>query len=239
MLLRFSVSNFGSLRDKQELSMIASGAIKDDPGGLIEAPQLRNEKVLPAAVIYGANASGKSNFVKAFAHMQMLVRDSHREGEPGTSVQLRPFLLDPKYVNKSCNFGLDFILEDERYYYLFEATTAEFISESLYSWRGGPRSTLFERRANHFKFGRTLRGENRIIEKFTRPNSLFLSAAAQNNHPILSQIFKFIISIRCQDDADRNSKIISESLIKNKTHAMAVRFISGIEPSIHEYKIEE
>ena len=36
MLLRFSVSNFGSLRDKQELSMIASHAIKDDPSGLIE-----------------------------------------------------------------------------------------------------------------------------------------------------------------------------------------------------------
>ena len=44
MLLRFSVSNFGSLRDKQELSMIASSAIKDRDGGLIDAPELLKKK---------------------------------------------------------------------------------------------------------------------------------------------------------------------------------------------------
>ena len=57
MLLRFSVSNFGSLRDKQELSMIASHAITDNPGGLIETSALHDEKVLPATVIYGARSA--------------------------------------------------------------------------------------------------------------------------------------------------------------------------------------
>src|SRR5271154_5282362 len=66
MLLRFSVSNFGSLREKQELSLIAS-KLKGDTKGLIEAPELRNETILPAAVIYGPNASGKSNLIQALA----------------------------------------------------------------------------------------------------------------------------------------------------------------------------
>jgi hypothetical protein len=110
MLLRFSVSNFGSIRDKQELSMIASSAIKDEPGGLIDAPELRGEKILPAAVIYGANASGKSNFIKALAHMQRLIQESHRIEAPNGEVPLDQFLLDSTYAEQPSEFTLDFIL---------------------------------------------------------------------------------------------------------------------------------
>jgi hypothetical protein len=161
MLLRFSVSNFGSLRDMQELSMIASHAIKDDPSGLIDAPELRKEKVLPAAVIYGANASGKSNFVKALAHMQMLVRNSHRTGEPGGSVPLKPFLLDRAYAQKPCAFCVEFLWNGVRYSYGFEATRGEITEEFLYVWRNGPRSMLFERTLQNFEFGRSLKGRNK------------------------------------------------------------------------------
>jgi hypothetical protein len=59
MLLRFSVSNFSSLRDKQELSLVAS-KLKGDAKGLIEASELRNETVLPGAVIYGSNRQEKA-----------------------------------------------------------------------------------------------------------------------------------------------------------------------------------
>ncbi len=196
MLLRFSVSNFGSLRDKQELSMIASHAIKDDPSGLIDAPELRKEKVLPAAVIYGANASGKSNFVKALAHMQMLVRNSHRTGEPGGSVPLKPFVLDRTYAQKSCAFCAEFLWNGARYSYGFEATREEITEEFLYVWRNGPRSMLFERALQNFEFGRSLKGRNKVIEDLTRRNSLFLSAATQNNHEELTEIAGFFRSLQ-------------------------------------------
>lgn len=191
MLLRFSASNFGSLRDEQELSMIASRAIKDDPSGLIGSDMLRNEKVLPAAVIYGANASGKSNFVKAMAHMQDLIRNSHRRSGPGEPVPLKPFLLDPTYEQRPSAFRADFLLNGARYSYGFEATQEKFITENLYVWRGGPRTMLFERTNQTFDFGRNLKGRNKTIEDLTRPNSLFLSAAAQNNHEDLTEVADF------------------------------------------------
>jgi hypothetical protein len=196
MLLRFSVSNFGSIRDEQELSMIASHAIKDDPSGLIDAPELRKEKVLPAAVIYGANASGKSNFVKALAHMQMLVRNSHRTGEPGGAIPLKPFLLDRAYAQKPCAFCVEFLWNGARYSYGFKTTREEITEEFLYVWRNGPRSMLFERALQNFEFGRSLKGRNKVIEDLTRRNSLFLSAAAQNNHEDLTEIAQFFRSLR-------------------------------------------
>jgi hypothetical protein len=194
MLLRFSVSNFGSIRDKQELSMIASHAIKDNGGGLIETSALRDEKVLPVTVIYGANASGKSSVIRALWHMQNLVRDSHRKGKPSGGVQLNPFLLDPDYAEKPSTFSLDFILSGARYTYSLTATKRDFVNESLFFWSNNRRTRLFERNNGSFKFGRALKGANKTIAKLTRNNSLFLSAATQNNHAQLQEISLFITS---------------------------------------------
>jgi AAA15 family ATPase/GTPase len=217
MLLRFSVSNFGSIRDKQELSMIASHAIKDNEGALIETPELQAETVLPAAVIYGANASGKSTLVRALWHMQNLVRDSHRKGEPSGGVQLNPFLLDSGYAEMPSTFSLDFILNGVRYAYSLTATRLEFTNESLFSWSNNRRTRLFERNNGCFKFGRDLKGTNKTISKLTRTNSLFLSAAAQNNHDQLQKISSFMtgffIDIGVTTD-DQMLNVIVSNIVK-------------------------
>ncbi len=229
MLLRFSVSNFGSIRDKQELSMIASSAIKDEPSGLFEAPELRNEKVLPAAVIYGANASGKSNFIKALAHMIALVRDSHRKGEPGGGVPLKPFLLDPTYVEMPSEFCLEFLWNGARYSYGFKATKEEITAEFLYVWRNIPRTILFEREGQNFEFGRSLKGRNKTIEDLTRPNSLFLSAATQNNHEELTEIEQFFRSVRIDLADPTPPQLVAFHLADQGLDKKSLRLLSQID----------
>ena len=64
MLLRFAVANHLSIRDHQELSLVSS-ALSDTEDGLVDCPSSPSGFVLPAVVIYGANASGKSNIVDA------------------------------------------------------------------------------------------------------------------------------------------------------------------------------
>lgn len=244
MLLRFSVSNFGSLRDKQELSMIASHAIKDEPSGLIDAPELRNEKVLPAAVIYGANASGKSNFIKAIAHMQMLVRDSHRRGEPGGPVLLKPFLLDPDCAKRPSAFCMDFLWNGARYSYGFEATRDEITTEFLYVWRNGPRSMLFERELQNFEFGRGLKGRNKTIEDLTRRNSLFLSAATQNNHEGLTEIAKFFLSMRIDLANPMNPNVIAFQLASQGLDKKSLSLLNQVDigvtgADVHEVFVDQ
>lgn len=238
MLLRFSVSNFGSFRDEQELSMIAS-ALKDEPAGLIEAPELRAEKILPSVVIYGANASGKSNLVRALAHMKELVRNSHRRGEPGAPILLKPFLLDPAYATRPSAFGIDFIWNGARYAYKFEAVGNEFMEESLHVWRGGPASLLFERKRQSFKFGRSLKGRNKIIEDLTRPNSLFLSAAAQNNHEELTDVAEFFNSVMIDLAHPMPTEMVSDRLAEQGVDKKALNLLHEIDTGITTTRVDE
>ncbi|MBU3890859.1 ATP/GTP-binding protein [Methylosinus sp. KRF6] len=238
MLLRFSVANFGSIRDEQQLSMIAS-ALKDEPGGLIETPALRSEKILPSAVIYGANASGKSNLVRALAHMKELVRNSHRQGEPGAPIPLKPFLLDPAYATKPSVFSVEFIWNGARYAYRFEALGNEFTQESLHVWRGGPVTLLFERERQEFKFGRSLRGRNKVIEDLTRPNSLFLSAAAQNNHEELGEVESFFASVIFElGDRTRVWRVAREFREDEPLDLRATALLSALDTGIETTRVK-
>ena len=93
MLLRFSVSNHLSLRDSQEL-LFSVSALNDRNEELIECSAAPGGAVLPVALVYGANASGKTNLIKAIRFMQSMVLASHSKGEPSGGVPVRPFLLD-------------------------------------------------------------------------------------------------------------------------------------------------
>ncbi len=194
MLLRFAVANHLSIREKQELSFAAS-SLRDRSDGLIDCKAVQSGSVLPAIMIYGANASGKSNVVNALAFMQGMVLWSHTQGEPGGGVPRDAFKLDSTCLLTPSRFEIDFVIDDVRYHYGFETTDDVFASEWLYAFPGPHRRKMFERDNNGFNFGRWLKGRNNNIAELTRPNSLFLSAAAQNSHEQLSKIYEYFRSI--------------------------------------------
>ena len=194
MLLRFGVSNHLSIREPQELSFAAS-SLKDRKEGLIDCAAV-NGSIVPAIVIYGANASGKSNLVAAMQTMLSMVLWSHAKGKPDGGVPRLPFKLDPDSSRTPSRFDIDFVIDRVRHHYGFEASDTAFVSEWLYVFPRSHRRTLFERVDNEFSFGRSLRGPNKIIASLTRPNSLFLSAAAQNDHEQLSKVYEYFGSMQ-------------------------------------------
>ncbi len=190
MLLRFAVENHRSIRERQELSFAAS-TLKDRADGLLPCGAVKSRAVVPAAVIYGANASGKTNLVDSMETMKNLVLWSHITGGPGGRIPRHQFRLDPDWSEKPSCFEIDFTLEGVRYHYGFEATDRTFTSEWLYETPHAHSKRLFEREGQKFEFGRSLKGENQSISKLTRSNSLFLSAAAQNDHQVLTRIYEY------------------------------------------------
>jgi AAA15 family ATPase/GTPase len=208
MLLRFGVKNYRSLKSYQELSLIAS-SLDDNPLGLIENEASPGEKILPAAIIYGANASGKSNLIRALSYMRGAVLFSHNRNDPGGGIPYKPFALDPKCASKPSSFDLDFIHGGVRYHYGFEQSDKVFEKEWLYAFPNGKRRILFEREGSKFSFSRNLKGQNEVISNLTRPNSLFASAAAQNNHAILSQVVNFFRAIRSEVPLSANPVTIA------------------------------
>ena len=194
MLLRFGVTNHLSICERQELSFAAS-SLKDQQTGLLACEAVPKSTFVPAVVIYGANASGKSNLVSALSTMRDMILWSHTRGEPGKGIPRQEFRLDPRCQKAPSRFDIDFTISNVRYHYGFEATDQAFTAEWLYAFPRAYRRKLFERDGGEIDFGRWLTGANSNIARLTRPNSLFLSAAAQNDHEQLSSVYRFFQSI--------------------------------------------
>lgn len=188
MLLRFRVSNHLSLRDKQELSLVAS-SLKDNEEGLIDCPSAPGGKALPAAIIYGANASGKSNLVDALGFFRKQILFSHNRDSPGSVIRRTAFQLNPHFIRSPSEFYIDFSFNDRLHSYGFACSDDRFVEENLYTLPNGRYKMLFERKEQDFRFGRQLRGQTKIISTLTRPDSLFMSVAHQNRHKQIADLY--------------------------------------------------
>ena len=241
MLLRFGVENHLSIQKRQELSLAAS-SLRDNEDGLIHCPDVSGGAVLPAAIVYGANASGKTNFLNALRTMQRMVSWSQIKGTPGEGIPLRhEFLLDPAWSGRPSCFDIDFVIDGIRYHYGFGASDEAFVSEWLYEIPKAHRRKLYERDGDRFDFGRHLRGRNANVAELTRPNSLFLSAAAQLGHPQLSGIYTYFRDMVFMLSPSANSNAAS-SIFANADEAnreQAIRFLRAIDANVVDYKRSE
>ena len=202
MLLRFGVENHLSIRDRQELILTAAKRVKRS--GVVVPVPVVGEAAVPLAVVYGANASGKSNLVNAIQAMRRHVVASHKSRDATDPIPRVPFLLDQASAAKPTGFdclftinGHDADAPQEVYEYGFAFTDTEYTDEWLHRIVRHKRQTtqmLFTRKTangeTRVAFGSRLRGENRSTAAHTRANSLFLSAAAQNNHTQLGAIHR-------------------------------------------------
>jgi hypothetical protein len=189
MLIQFRVENHRSLRDEQVLSFVAASTGPADDLCLLH-PDGLDEALLPAVALYGANASGKTNVLLALEFMRYVVVSSHRLWEPDVGVPQQSFALSDRQAAPSL-YEVDMLTDGVRCRYGFVLDAERIVQEWLYAWPGSRRQTRFEREGDHFEFGRSLGGDKEAIRGLTRPNSLFLSAGAQNNHPVLLRIFSW------------------------------------------------
>jgi hypothetical protein len=205
MLIRFRVENFRSVREEQEFSMVAS-ALTEHPETLV-APG-SGVQLLRAAAVYGPNASGKSAVFHALAFMRTAVTESHRIWSPNGGVPRTPFALDESSQMEPSLFAVDVLIGGVRYEYGFTTDSWRVHEEWLYAYPRGRKQEWFTRDASRdveFAFSRSLPGENRAISALTRTNSLFLSAAAQNNHEHLMPVYQwFAQNLWIVDDSTRS-----------------------------------
>lgn len=193
MLIEFRVENHRSLRDEQVFTMTSGslGAETDERPRAIEG---FSDKVLPAAVLYGANASGKSNVLSAIAFMKEAVMTSYRYWDPESGVPRSPFAWGSKRSEPS-TFEVLFVWHGCRYEYGFVVSDDYVEEEWLYAWPAGRKQIWYERDRGEFKFGENLAGPNEVINQVTRPNALFLSVASQHKHPQLSEVFSWFRNV--------------------------------------------
>lgn len=195
MLVEFRIKNFRSMRDEQVLSLVASSdkTLLDTHAldtGLKAAPHL-----LKSAVVYGANASGKSNLVSALQYMRGVVLESAALQPGQTFDRLSAFKLDATSGSLPTEFEVTFIHDSVRYQYGFAMNAQRIVSEQLLVYKSFKPQRWFERRfdvesgKDVYEFGPSLKGAKHLWEGATRPNALFLSMAVQLNSEALRPVF--------------------------------------------------
>lgn len=175
MLVNFTVKNFRSFKRERTFSMEAS-AIKEHRESVINNGKCR---ILPLAVLYGANSGGKSNLIEAVAVMRSVVIRSVRLND-GDRLPFDPFALDRTSESQPTFFEIQFIKGESLYRYGFEYNKEEIVSEWLYEKRFGEKEyELFVRSREFIDVSGKRFPEGVGKEGMTNPNRLFLSLVAQ------------------------------------------------------------
>ena len=171
MLLEFRCSNHRSIRDEVLFSTIA-GTDKTHPENI---EKVADVEVLKSSVIYGANGSGKSNFIDAIAFVKNLVSNSINH-QPGQGILQVPHKLEG-YERKS-NYKIQFVVDGIRYAFGFSLRNMLVVEEYLYYFPNGSQTKVFERDGEEYSAGRNFRNRFNSCKDVLKPNRLMLSCAA-------------------------------------------------------------
>lgn len=171
MLLEFRCSNHRSIRDEILFSAIAGS----DKTHAENIEKVADVEVLKSAVIYGANGSGKSNFIDAISFVKDLVSNSINH-QPGQGILQVPHKLDG-YERKS-NYIIQFIVDGIRYAFGFSLQNMIVVEEYLYYFPNGRQTKIFERMGEDYSAGRNFRNRFNSCKDVLKPNRLMLSCAA-------------------------------------------------------------
>ena len=193
MLIEFSVSNFLSFRDRQTFLMTAAPRLRKK-ANTFPAP-VDGEKLpdlLKVAVIYGPNAGGKSNFLKALGLVALI---ASRSGDSSNKpLPVTPFKFDKSLLAEPSVFELHFLYGGQRYDFYLSVTWERVVCERLTAYPAGKETLLYERQhsvgSDHYLIGQLEGGEkvHEAWQKLTPPRALFISQAVANSSEELTQL---------------------------------------------------
>ena len=199
MLVQFSVENFMSFREEAVLSMWAA-KIRSKNKELDVKSTFDTDfgmKLLKTAVIYGANASGKSNIFKAMRFMKTLVINSSKESQKDEEIDVSPFLLNTLSATMPSVFSVIFIHNSNLYEYSFSASRERIETEHLKIRHkdDSNETTLFTRTGETIKVFKNF-SEGKGLEKRTRDNALFLSVCANFDGKVSSEVISWFRRVK-------------------------------------------
>nr|VFJ99199.1 MAG: hypothetical protein BECKLFY1418A_GA0070994_10952 [Candidatus Kentron sp. LFY] len=197
MLIELAVANFRSIRDEQRLSLVAGRERTHRDTNVFEPAQPKGRKrlrLLRSAALYGPNASGKTNLVRALVTMRRVVLESQqRIGQ----LPMEPFMFDPETRSQPTLLEVVVMVDGVRYQYGFSATDERIHDEWLFAFPKGRAQRWFEREffpdegRDEFSFSDKLTGGKEVWRQATRPDALFLSTAVQLNSQQLLPLFNW------------------------------------------------
>lgn len=195
MVLEIALTNFFSINEKITLDLQAAN-IQTKEARVLDGNTFKvgNERLLKTVAIYGANASGKSNIIKAVKAAVDMILDSHNYNE-GDSFGFKPFKFSRNDIPSE--FYIRFIVNGIEHEYSFSCTRDEIITESLYYYPKGRKALIFSRderkaggKKEKYEFTTIIRRPMDVASNTSR-KTLFLSRASQMDREKAKEIYRW------------------------------------------------
>lgn len=195
MLIEFAVANFRSFHERQAISLVKAKGDELAETHTFRTVAANEFELLRSAAIYGPNAGGKSNLLRALRVMKHIVMESATNLQRGDKLPVTPFRLSPATLQAPSEFEVTFIVDGVRYQYGFAATAERIHEEWLFAYpKGRPQRWLgrawdAQKQSYAWELGNHLTGEKQLWQRATRDNALFLSTAVHLNSRQLQPLY--------------------------------------------------
>ncbi|MCK4345988.1 MAG: ATP-binding protein [Bacteroidales bacterium] len=238
MLLQFTLGNFYSIKDPVTLNMLAVKPIKEfEASNVFEADRYR---LLTSAIIYGANASGKSYFLKGMDFIKWFIINSSKETQKDERINIERFRLSPSTKKKPSFFEISILIDNTKYRYGFEVDRNNVREEWLFYSRKIKEYPLFIRDIEGIEVFTDF-PEGNGLEERTRNNALFLSVAAQFNGLIAGKIIDWFHSFYVISGLEdiRYQNFTVKKLRDPGFKSILIKFLNAADLSIKDIQVKE
>lgn len=244
MILQFSVTNYRSFKEKSTLSLLASNYDKDTrENENIFLNDKFNHRILKSAVIYGANAGGKSKFIEALIFMRRFVLTSSKDTQKGDPIPIEPFRLNSETIKQGSEFEIVFYLKNNLYRYGFEVNNEKIIAEWLYHKTKTKESELFYRDHQDiiYKTKKLSKLDTLINEKLIRDNALLLSVLAQFNDSLAESFLDWFKELKAISGLKEEGYLNDTMLLSknDKQKERILNFLHNADIGIDDFKLKK
>ena len=246
MILNFTVKNYKSFSDEQYISLVANSGkeLLDNTSSISNSPI----SCVKTAVIYGPNASGKSNFIKAIDAMRKIVLNENIFSD----LAVDPFALSSQFSDKPTEFEINVVINDIRYDYGFSCTKKKIYSEWLYVFPKiiNKKQVWFERVFNddtcEYEWNLTnhIKGKRTFIKDTTGEKALFLTKAYASNSesvkPLVEWFQKSLLIFNANTmNYDYQLSLLQEKLKQSEFIDKIRTFLKAADIKINDISFEE
>lgn len=247
MFIGFKLKNFRSFLHEQSFGFASSSDRTHESTHCMRTGMKAVPRVSKVAVVFGPNASGKTSLLIALATLRDLILHSTSYSDSQLREIHTPFTFGPS-VDQPTEFEIDLLLQDVRYRYSMSYNAERVTSERLLVYRTGKSQRWFERNFDPSAqtdewapFSPSFNGPREMWRKATRPQALFLTAAAQLNSaqlaPLLYWVEHCLEAVFPSDLMDLNR--IAAHIRDEKFKARLVGLLRGVDILVEDVRIAE
>ena len=192
MIISLRLSNFYSMKEDAVLDFTAESSSRKSkdilPENLIE---FSGDQFINIIGLFGSNAAGKSNMIKAIDFCRRLILSSHLNNE-GSEFDYEPFKFD---TDKPSAFYIDFVTDGTEYEYSFTLHKGKVVQESLFYFPKKRKAKIFTRDENgNYTYRKGTIQRPAEVEANTGDKTLFLSRASSMNRPLAQKVYRFFLN---------------------------------------------